>query len=74
MDRFVVVVNAEGHHSLWAADEPLPGGWRTVHGPDSRQGALAYVEAEWKDQTPASVRAWLGASSTLPLEGHRRAN
>ncbi|GAA1642715.1 MbtH family protein [Actinoplanes couchii] len=54
---FFVLVNDEGQHSLWPEVIDVPAGWRTVHGPDSRDDCLAYVEKSWWDIRPASLIA-----------------
>ncbi|MEU8852908.1 MbtH family protein [Streptomyces sp. NPDC048564] len=58
---YFVLVNDEGQHSLWPAFAEVPGGWRTVHGEDTRAACLAYVEESWTDMRPLSlVRAMEG--------------
>lgn len=54
--QFLVLVNDEGQHSLWPAFAEVPGGWRSVYGEDSRQACLEYVEANWTDLRPLSLR------------------
>ncbi|MFI7532458.1 MbtH family protein [Streptosporangium sp. NPDC049376] len=58
--RYLVLVNAEGQHSLWPAFADVPGGWENVHGPASRADCLAYVEANWTDMRPKSLVAEMG--------------
>jgi MbtH protein len=53
---YVVLVNAENQHSLWPTTIAVPAGWTVRQGPDSRQGCLEYVEANWTDLRPASLR------------------
>jgi uncharacterized protein YbdZ (MbtH family) len=53
---FVVLVNDEEQHSLWPAAMDVPAGWRVVHGEDTRQACLGYVEANWTDIRPRSAR------------------
>jgi MbtH protein len=53
---FLVLVNEEEQHSLWPSHLSVPGGWRTVHGPDTRPVCLAYVEQHWTDLRPLSAR------------------
>jgi MbtH protein len=53
---FTVLVNAEEQHSLWPVQLPVPAGWRVVHGEDTRQGCLDYIEANWTDMRPLSAR------------------
>jgi MbtH protein len=53
--RYVVLVNDEGQHSLWPEFVAVPAGWNQVHGPDSRDSCLDYVEHNWVDMRPASL-------------------
>jgi MbtH protein len=54
---YLVLSNNEGQHSLWPAGLAVPAGWIPAHGPVSRQECLEYVEANWTDLRPASLRA-----------------
>ncbi|CAM2882925.1 MbtH family protein [Saccharomonospora xinjiangensis] len=54
--RFLVLVNDEDQHSLWPSFADVPDGWRVVFGEDSRQACLDYVETNWTDLRPASLR------------------
>jgi MbtH protein len=59
---FLVLVNDEGQHSLWPTFAEVPGGWRSVHGPDSRKSCVDYVEQNWTDLRPTSlIRAQEGS-------------
>jgi uncharacterized protein YbdZ (MbtH family) len=58
--RFFVVVNDEGQHALWPATlAAVPDGWTVVHGEESRQSCLDYVNENWTDMRPRSVREQL---------------
>ncbi|MEV4412680.1 MbtH family protein [Catellatospora sp. NPDC049609] len=54
--RYLVLVNDEDQHSLWPAFAAVPAGWRTVFGEDTRDACLAYVEANWTDLRPRTLR------------------
>lgn len=54
--RFVVVVNAEEQHSLWPTFVDVPAGWSVVFGESSRQECIDYVERNWTDLRPRSLR------------------
>ncbi|MFD0776784.1 MbtH family protein [Streptomonospora algeriensis] len=58
--RFLVLVNDEDQHSLWPEFAAVPEGWRQVHGPVDREAALAYVEENWTDLRPRSLRVAMG--------------
>ena len=55
--RFLVLVNAEGQHSLWPAFSRVPGGWEIVFGESGRQECLDYIEQTWVDLRPLSLVA-----------------
>ncbi|MFF4086800.1 MbtH family protein [Streptomyces nigra] len=54
-NRFLVLVNDEGQHSLWPSFAEVPGGWVVAFGEDSRQACLDYVDAHWTDLRPRSL-------------------
>lgn len=53
---FYVLVNDEQQHSLWPGHLAVPAGWQVVHGTDTRQSCLDYVERNWTDLRPLSTR------------------
>ncbi|NUT48479.1 MAG: MbtH family protein [Saccharothrix sp.] len=54
--RFLVLVNDEGQHCLWPAFAEVPAGWTTALDESTREAALAYVEDNWTDMRPRSLR------------------
>jgi MbtH protein len=54
--RYLVLVNDEDQHSLWPSFVEVPAGWQVAFGEDSRDACLAYVEANWTDLRPRSLR------------------
>ncbi|MFB8246262.1 MbtH family protein [Streptomyces sp. NPDC001046] len=59
--RFNVVVNDEEQHSLWPAFAEVPAGWRVVFGEAARSACLEYVEQNWTDLRPRSLREAMAA-------------
>ncbi|BBZ67881.1 protein mbtH [Mycolicibacterium insubricum] len=53
---FYVLVNDEEQHSLWPSFAEVPAGWTIAVGPAPRTDCLAYVEANWADIRPRSLR------------------
>ncbi len=53
---FYVLVNDEEQHSLWPSFAEVPAGWQVVFGAAGRAEALAYVEQNWTDIRPLSLR------------------
>ncbi|MEU5979502.1 MbtH family protein [Streptomyces sp. NPDC047315] len=63
--RFFVLVNEEDQHSLWPSFVEIPAGWKSVFGEDGRQECLDFIEANWTDLRPRSLReAMAGQSSS----------
>lgn len=60
--RFFVLVNDEEQHSLWPAFAEIPAGWRTVFGADAKAKCLEYVEQNWTDLRPLSLREAMAAN------------
>lgn len=61
--RFFVLVNDEDQHSLWPTFADVPEGWRVVFGEDSRKACLEYVEKNWTDMRPRSLREAMEADA-----------
>lgn len=53
---FFVLVNEEEQHSPWPTFAEVPDGWRVVHGQDTRQACLDYIDQNWTDMRPKSLR------------------
>lgn len=54
--RYYVLVNDEDQHSLWPAFADVPAGWTIAFGEDTRAACLSYVEENWTDLRPRSLR------------------
>jgi glycopeptidolipid biosynthesis protein len=53
---YLVLVNDEEQHSLWPVFADVPPGWRIVFGEAARADCLEYIEANWTDIRPKSLR------------------
>jgi MbtH protein len=53
---FLVLVNDEEQHSIWPAFAAVPDGWTVALEASTRDTALAFVEGNWTDLRPLSVR------------------
>lgn len=53
---FFVLVNDEEQHSLWPTFADVPAGWRVVYGEADRAACLEYIEQNWTDIRPKSLR------------------
>ena len=58
--KYVVLINDEGQYSIWPAFIDAPQGWNTVHGGDTRQSCLEYINQNWTDMRPRSLVKAMG--------------
>lgn len=67
---YFVVVNDEEQFSVWLADRPIPGGWRSVGSPSTRKECLDRIAVLWTDMRPLSVRKWMegNAPNSKPVK------
>jgi MbtH protein len=71
--RFYVLVNDEDQHSLWPAFADVPAGWRIVFGEETQQNCLEYVEENWTDMRPRTLREAMAADDGVNVEAHTNA-
>ena len=62
---FLVLVNDEEQHSLWPTFSDVPAGWRVVYRGANRAECLDYIEENWTDIRPKSLRQRLLAEGRL---------
>jgi MbtH protein len=53
---FQVVINGEEQYSLWPDYKAIPAGWRAVGMKGVKAECLAYIEQNWTDMRPLSLR------------------
>jgi len=56
---YKVVVNHEEQYSIWQADRETPAGWRDAGKSGSRDACLAFINENWADMRPQSLRKHL---------------
>jgi MbtH protein len=56
---YTVVINDEEQYSIWFDGRALPAGWRAVGMTGTKDECLAYIDREWTDMRPLSLRTWL---------------
>lgn len=54
--RYRVVVNHEEQYSIWPADRDNPPGWSDAGKEGPKDECLQFVESEWTDMRPLSLR------------------
>lgn len=55
-EQYHVVVNDEEQYSIWRVGREIPAGWRPVGEPAAKDRALAWIDENWTDMRPLSVR------------------
>jgi uncharacterized protein YbdZ (MbtH family) len=53
---FLALVNEEGQYSLWPALAAVPDGWSVALPETDRRSCLDYIEQQWTDLRPRSLR------------------
>jgi MbtH protein len=51
-----VLINEEGQHSLWPSFLVIPEGWSIIYWEESRQDCLEYINKNWTDLQPKSLK------------------
>ncbi|MFE0750884.1 MbtH family protein [Gordonia sp. NPDC058843] len=61
---FHVLVNDEEQYSLWPAFAEVPNGWSVVIRKSSRGECMEYINANWTDLRPRSLREAMAPSGS----------
>ncbi len=69
---YIVLLNDEDQYSLWPALIDVPSGWRVVHTTDSRKACLDFINANWTDMRPKSVRTFADGVRRATSSGEAR--
>ncbi|MBB4717833.1 MbtH family protein [Streptomyces luteogriseus] len=54
--KFLVLMNEEEQYSLWPSFIEVPKGWRTVLDETDRNTCVDFIEKNWTDMRPKSLR------------------
>lgn len=57
-----VLMNEEEQYSLWPKRLEIPLGWVAVYGPDKLAECQAYIDQNWTDMRPKSLREKMKAA------------
>ncbi|WP_200215661.1 MbtH family protein [Micromonospora coerulea] len=61
--NFFVVINDEEQYSISPTHLPMPAGWRSVGVEGDKQTCLDWIEQNWTDMRPASLRRRMSTSA-----------
>ncbi|MGV0714049.1 MbtH family protein [Mycolicibacterium sp. XJ662] len=65
---FFVLVNNEEQHSLWPTFAEVPPGWQVAYGEADRKACLGYIEQNWADIRPKTLRERLAGRGATDRE------
>lgn len=57
----IVLINEEEQHSLWREDVDIPAGWKKIFGPADKAACMKFVDENWTDMRPLSLRRAMSA-------------
>jgi MbtH protein len=60
--HYQVVVNHEEQYSIWPQKKQTPAGWTEVGCEGSKAEVSKYIDENWKDMRPASLRKAMDAA------------
>lgn len=55
-ETYYVVKNIEEQYSIWPSYKKVPSGWEVVGEPKVKSECLAYIDQNWTDMRPLSLR------------------
>lgn len=55
-ETYVVLINHEEQYSLWPSAKAVPAGWTVVKTEAAKDECLDFVEENWTDMRPLSLR------------------
>ncbi|MGM9924502.1 MAG: MbtH family protein [Bacillus sp. (in: firmicutes)] len=58
---YYVLMNEEGQYSLWPDFIPVPSGWDVKNGPAGRSESQEYIQNNWADMRPQSIKTEKGS-------------
>jgi MbtH protein len=58
---YVVVMNEEEQYSMWPDAHPVPAGWRVLDRRGTKRECLDFIDCEWTDLRPLSLRRLMTA-------------
>ena len=64
---YLVLTNEEGRYSLWPAALDIPKGWTAGGPPAGRRACLEWIDANWTDLRPRSLREAMASTEQPDL-------
>jgi MbtH protein len=64
-ELYYVVKNVEEQYSIWPSYKQVPKGWETIGSPKIKSECLTYIEENWTDMRPLSLRKQMDGNPTI---------
>ncbi|MFD9396988.1 MbtH family protein [Streptomyces sp. NPDC060000] len=64
VESYWVVVNDEEQYSIWPTDQDIPEGWRAAGVTGPKDECLAWIDTNWTDMRPLSLRRAMDETRT----------
>ena len=74
MTDYLVVKNSEDQYSIWPVDQDVPTGWEPMGAPRTRDACLDWIEENWTDMRPRSLREWMERQTAESADTARSAD
>lgn len=55
-EKYFVVINHEEQYSIWPDWREIPLGWKAVGDSNTKEACLNWIETNWTDMRPKSLR------------------
>ncbi len=62
-DLFKAIINDEEQYSIWPEQKEIPAGWREVGVKGSKAEVSEYIDKNWTDMRPLSLRKAMEANA-----------
>ena len=68
--EYLVLINDEQQYSLWPAFRDIPAGWRATGPKGTRRECLDWIDKNWTDMRPKSLRDAMEQSARERSSSH----
>ena len=68
--EYLVLINDEQQYSLWPAFRDIPAGWRATGPKGKRRECLDWIDKNWTDMRPKSLRDAMEQSARERSSSH----
>ena len=66
-EMYYVVKNIEEQYSIWPSYKKIPNGWEVIDEPRIKSECLAYIDQNWTDMRPLSLKQKMQEKSSMKV-------